>query len=474
MKKMRLTLRFLLAAGALTFCLSACGGSGSSTSSAASSTSKTVSWTNVNIRALDGMININWDKAAGSALGASVPTYNIYCSNVPTDIVQDKNRIATNYEGQSFDYTGLPNDGTRYYCAVTQVTAAGEGPPSLTVSATPQAVQPAAPNGLKVTAPFSNISSVKLEFMGPAPSNPANVTYNLYRSTTRDVFTSNDIIATPSFTTKPIYSDTDPKLVKDGKTTYYYAVKAVVAGKESAFSPVVSARPQAKVAAVDNTLPLNQLASFASPTDMSVEPGNGSCIVRWTDVAPLVISGTDTASTTPDYILYWSGTADISPDLNDGHIDNVTRDVTSGGFKLTGLTNGKTYYLQLVAAVKDTNGKPILGRFTPGSVVSVTPAATTPAVPSGVSATQGPQQVSLTWNKDTSGLPGITFNIYYSTTDAASPAELMAKAVKVMPSSKAYFTHSGLDAGKTYYYVVTSVGEGESAPSNIISVTVPL
>jgi hypothetical protein len=38
-------------------------------------------------------------------------------------------------------------------------------------------------------------------------------------------------------------------------------------------------------------------------------------------------------------------------------------------------------------------------------------------------------------------------------------------------STKAYYTHSGLESGMTYYYVVTAVGEGESAPSNIVSVT---
>jgi len=470
MKKMRLTLRFLLAAGALTFCLSACGGSGTSTSSAASSTSKAASWTNINIRALDEMININWDKAAGSALGASVPTYNIYCSTDPANLVQDKNRIATNYEGNSFDYSGLDN-GNRYYCAVTQVTATGEGPPSLTVSAAPQAVLPAAPFGLKVTALFSNTSSVKLEFTGPTPPNPANVTYKLYRSTTRDFTTDSTENLGTAFPAP--YIDKKSKLTNG--TTYYYAVKTVVANKESGFSPVVSARPQDKVDAKDSNPP--DLDAFGSPSNISAEPGNGSCIIRWMaadspiNIDPPLIS-------TPDYILYWSNLPDVLNDSNKVQLDNIAKNLTADTngvftYTLSGLNNGTTYYLQLVAAMKDTNG--ITYQGTPGPVVSVTPALKTPAVPSGLSATQGSQQVSLTWSKDTSGIPNVTYNIYFSTTNANTPAELMAKTVKVIPSTKAYYTHSGLDSGMTYYYVVTSVGngdgEGESAPSKIISVT---
>jgi hypothetical protein len=82
--------------------------------------------------------------------------------------------------------------------------------------------------------------------------------------------------------------------------------------------------------------------------------------------------------------------------------------------------------------------------------------------------------VSLSWSKDSSGISGVTYNIYVSTTDANSPAELRAKGDRKnnTDSSKAYFTHTGLTAGQTYYYVVTAaVGGGESEPSSIVSVT---
>ena len=460
----RTALRSLLAAGVVAVSLSACGGSDNT--AAAVTAASTAPWTKVSVRALDGRVNVNWDRG-GSSFGAA-PTYNVYCSTSSVGLVQETNRIAANYAGQSFDHTNVTN-GVRYFYAVTSVTAAGEGPASSTVSATPQAALPAAPYGLTVTALDS---AVRLKFTGPTPAN-TTVVYNLYRSATRSGFTAGNRIETniPATELNPYL---DPHL--DNGTTYYYALTAVVSGKESGFNPVVSARPQAVSAALDSSP--TQLAAFASPAEMTAAPGNGSCDVTWSDVASVSISAPDPAAratpATPYYILYWSDTPDVlsSPA---GSIDNATKDPASGALRLTGLKNGTMYYLQVVAAVKDDNGNPIPGRSTPGPVVSVTPAVKTPAVPSGVAATQGAQQVSLTWNKDASGMTGVTvtYNVYFSTTAPATAAELMAKGTKKNndDSTMTYYTHTGLQSGTTYYYVVTAVGEGESAPSAIVSVT---
>jgi len=461
------TLRFLLAAGALAASLCACGGSDNGAT--AVTAVKTASWTDVSVRALDGKINLSWEKGVGTSFGPTAPTYNIYCSTTSSDLVREANRIATNYAGQSFDHTNVTN-GVRYYYAVTAVTATGEGPASNTVSAYPQAALPAPPYGLKVTALDS---SVKLELRGPTPVGAAGVVYNLYRSTTRGGFVAGNRILSgaPASQIAP-YLD----LHLDNGTTYHYAVSAVISGKESGFSPTVSARPQAVTAPLNSTP--SQLARFASPAQMSAAAGNGYCDLSWSDVAPITISQPDPAASatpaTPDYTLYWS---DL-PDVLDNPIDSVvhaTKSAESGTFRITGLNNGAMYYIQVVAAVKDSDGNPIPGRFTPGPVVSVTPSPKTPAVPSGLAATHGEQQVSLDWNKDASGLTGVTvtYNVYFSTTAPATAAELVAKGTRKNneDSTKPYYTHTGLQPGATYYYVVTAVGEGESAPSPVVSVT---
>jgi fibronectin type 3 domain-containing protein len=358
-------------------------------------------------------------------------------------------------------------NGQRYYYVITEVSSSGEGPPSRIVSATPYAALPGAPFGLKVTALDS---SVRLDFLVPSPAGAAGISYNLYRSTTITGLTAASKIA--SSLTALTYNDTDQNIING--TTYYYALTTVVSGKESAFSQIAAARPQAKTAAVDSSA--TQLASFASPTDMSAEAGAGFCTIRWSDVGPLTITLPDPAASAtpvnPYYILYWSESPNVIANKI-GQSDNVTKDAANGGFKLTSLKNGTTYYFQIAAAVKDAAGAPIQGRYTTGPVVAATPGLKTPAVPAGVSATQGSQQVSLSWSKDSSGISGVTYNIYVSTTDASSPTELMAKGVRKnsADSSKTYYTHTGLTEGQTYYYVVTAVGEGESPPSSIVSVS---
>lgn len=473
MEKIWVAIRFLLVTIAVFTCLSACGGSdSSSTINTATSTAKTASWANVSVRALDGRININWDKAAGSSFGTALSTYNVYCATNPAAIMQAGNKVAANYAGTSFDHTNVTN-GQRYYYVVTEVSAAGEGPASRIVSAAPYSAPPAAPFGLKVTA---RDSEVILDFLVSTPATTASVSYNLYRATTKTGLTAASKIA--SSLTALTFNDNDQNVINNqiikNDTTYYYALTTVVAGKESAFSPIAAARPQKITLAVDNNPVTNLLAAFSSPAETSVKPGDGSCTIKWPVVPSLTITGSDkVGSTAPVYILYWSDSPDvITNKISQRAID--PKDVTSDGFKLTGLNNGPAYYFQIAAAVQDAAGSPIPGRYTTGPVVAATPGLKIPAIPAGVSATQGTQQVALSWSKDSSGLSGVTYNIYVSTTAANSPSELMAKGVRKnnADSSKTYYTHTGLTAGQTYYYVVTAaVGDGESAPSSIVAVT---
>jgi fibronectin type 3 domain-containing protein len=466
MGKIWFSVRFLLVAVAVATYLPACG---SSSSSPATSTAKSAYWTKVSVRSLDGKININWDKAADSTFGGTASTYNLYCADNPA--MANSVRIATQYAGTSFDHTDVTN-GLRYYYSVTEVSDAGEGPASRVVSASPQIALPATPFGLKVTALDA---AVKLDFLVPVLPATSSVSFNLYRSTTRTGLSAAGKIAStlPYNAAGVSHSDTD--LVND--TTYFYALKSVSNGKESEFSPIVSARPQKLRAAIDYNLP-NTLASFGSPANMSAEPGNSLTVIKWTAVTPpAIFDQAPSVSPVPYYVLYWSDSPDVLNNVK-GQRDDVTRVLTKDAnnvftYTFTGLTNGVQHYFQVTAAVTTTSGTPIPGRITAGPVVSTTPFLKTPAIPAGVSATQGPQQVLLSWNKDNSGISGVTYNIYVSTTDANSPAELMAKGVRKNndDSSKTWYTHSGLQSGQTYYYVVTAVGEAESAPSSIIAVT---
>lgn len=148
---------------------------------------------------------------------------------------------------------------------------------------------------------------------------------------------------------------------------------------------------------------------------------------------------------------------------------NVGRSATSGGpytqiaslsattYVDTGLTNGTAYYY-VVAAVNSA-GSSVNSKqasATPGAPVTVPPA------PSGLLATAGNAQISLSWTASTGatgyhGKRSITTGGPYTT--ISSPAGTS-------------FTDTGLTNGTPYFYVVSAVNSaGESANSSEVTAT---
>ena len=146
--------------------------------------------------------------------------------------------------------------------------------------------------------------------------------------------------------------------------------------------------------------------------------------------------------------------------------------LSSTSFTHLSLTNGTTYYYIVTAVQTITNGTTVTTTGTDSAQVSVVPEAITPAVPAGLSAATGNQQVSLSWGKDKSGTT-VTYNIYWSTDTSVitDTSVVLAKWTKISSITTNSFVHSGLKAGTTYYYVVTAQRDGESGYSNRISAT---
>ncbi len=87
-----------------------------------------------------------------------------------------------------------------------------------------------------------------------------------------------------------------------------------------------------------------------------------------------------------------------------------------------------------------------------------------PAAPTDVSAGVEEGEVVIRWD----AVPGASsYNVYWST-----DAELLPTGATKIEDVSSPFTHSALDFGVTYYYVVTAVGnKGESDVSSVVSVT---
>jgi hypothetical protein len=145
---------------------------------------------------------------------------------------------------------------------------------------------------------------------------------------------------------------------------------------------------------------------------------------------------------------------------------HVKRGTTSGGpytqigapastsYSDTTVTNGTPYYY-VVSAVNSS------GESANSSEVSATPVAP-PAVPTGLSATAGNQQVSLAW---TASAGAASYNVKRGTV-SGGPYTTVAS-----PTTASY-NDTGLTNGTPYYYVVSAVNSsGESANSSQVSAT---
>ncbi|HEY1906377.1 MAG TPA: fibronectin type III domain-containing protein, partial [Myxococcaceae bacterium] len=130
---------------------------------------------------------------------------------------------------------------------------------------------------------------------------------------------------------------------------------------------------------------------------------------------------------------------------------------STGGttFTNTGLTNGTTYFY-VVSAVNAS------GESGNSTQVSATPQGATPQPPTGLGATPGNAQVSLSW---TASSGATSYNVKRSTVSGGP-------YTTVGSTGGTTFTNTGLTNGTTYFYVVTAVNaSGESGSSAQVSAT---
>lgn len=130
--------------------------------------------------------------------------------------------------------------------------------------------------------------------------------------------------------------------------------------------------------------------------------------------------------------------------------------VTTTSFVNTDLVNGTTYYY-VVSALNAS------GESANSSQASATPSVPTPpATPTGLNATAGNAQVSLSWNTSSGAT---SYNVKRATV-SGGPYTTITNVTTVS------FINAGLVNGTTYYYVVSALNAaGESANSTQASAT---
>ncbi|HEX9183685.1 MAG TPA: fibronectin type III domain-containing protein [Burkholderiales bacterium] len=201
-------------------------------------------------------------------------------------------------------------------------------------------------------------------------------------------------------------------------------------------------RPSAKVTATttDGT-PAPSVP--AAPSGVSATGGSGQVTVAWNAVAGAT-----------SYNLYWSGTNGVTTS-NGTRIAGASRPAV-----LTGLANSATYYF-IVTAVNAAGESLASVQVAATTLPPASPPVTPPAAPSGIAATGGSQQVTVSW----AAVAGATsYNLYWSSSTCSSGVTTVS-GTRIAGVTSPY-VHTGLTAGTSYCYVVTAVNSaGESAPS---------
>jgi hypothetical protein len=200
--------------------------------------------------------------------------------------------------------------------------------------------------------------------------------------------------------------------------TYGFAVAAHNSAGLGALTSVVSSVPSIVITVPD------------VPTGLTAVAGNGQVALNWTAPA------NDGGAAIDHYIIYQDG-ADVA------HSNTNTATIS-------GLTNGRSYSF----AVAANNS---VGTGAQTTSVSATPIITAPYPPTGLTATPGNAQVSLSWSAPINdGGASIDYYIVYQ--DGVDIQHVAATSVTI----------TGLTNGQAYVYTVAahnSVGAGISTSS---------
>ncbi len=130
----------------------------------------------------------------------------------------------------------------------------------------------------------------------------------------------------------------------------------------------------------------------------------------------------------------------------------LTSNIAATSYVDSSVTNGTKYYYK-VAAVNAAGTSGL------SNEASATPKLSAPAAPTGLTATEGPKQVTLAWT----GSSGATsYNVYRGTAAGSEGATPIATGITTTS-----YTNTSLTNGKTYFFKVAAVNAGgTSALSN--------
>ena len=302
-------------------------------------------------------------------------------------------------------------NGTTYYYVVTASNGTCNSGNSAEVPATPKCTPPSVPTNVLATAGDGQIA------LAWTASTAGAISYQVLRSTKAGG------PYTPVATlTSTGFMDTN---VSNG-VIYYYVVSASNGSCSSASSAEASATPVCTPPSV--------------PTNLLATPGDNQVALSWT------------APTTGNVVSYTVSRSTVS-----GGAYSSIANPTGTSYADSTASNGTTYYY-VVSASNGTCNSPN------STEVFAMPVATcAQAAPTGVSATAGNRQVTLSW---TAAAGATSYGIGRSTISGAGYSSAGTTSATTFVD-----TDPALVNGTTYYYVVTANGACASPNSTEVSAT---
>ncbi len=225
-----------------------------------------------------------------------------------------------------------------------------------------------------------------------------------------------------------------------------FCLVGIMAGTGLYFSNLAYVRAGNEAAAQRHT---SSTADRGAPTGLTATAGNAQVTLLW--------SPPPGGARVNGYKIYLG----TSPG-GESRSPVGTSLVQGTGYTVTGLANGTTYYFW-VTAVNTA------GQSHASNEVSATPAAT-PGAPTGLTATAGNAQVTLSWTPPASDGGAVVngYEIYLGT----SPGGESRSPVGTSLVQGTGYTVTGLANGTTYYFWVTAVNTaGQSHASKEVSAT---
>ena len=379
-------------------------------------------------------VTLSWS-APSSNGGAAITGYRVEwkLSTASTWPTTSPNRATSTTTSHTF--TGLTN-GTAYNFRVSATNSAGTGTASSPVNATP-ATTPGVPASLGATA---GNGQVTLSWNAPSSTGGATITgYRVeWKLNTASTWPTTSANRATSTTTSHTFSS-----LTNG-TAYNFRVSATnSAGTGTATSPV-------------NATPAAAATAPGAPTGLGATPGNTQVTLSWS--APSSNGG----AAITGYRVEWKlSTASTWPTTS---ANRATSTTTSHTF--TGLTNGTAYNFRVSA----TNSA---GTGTATNAVNATPAAaaTAPGAPTGLGATPGNTQVTLSWSAPSSnGGAAITgYRVEWKLSTASTwPTTSANRATSTTTSH----TFTGLTNGTAYNFRVSATNSaGTGTATNAVNAT---